>query len=101
MGKKLREHLNKSEWFLVSVSAAVLSIYFYYTILYVFFTPYPGIVFTAVQGGWQINDTAKSDLQVGQILAQIGDLRFTQYQANRREVPFAGYAQGDEVAVFT
>ncbi|MCB8945242.1 MAG: PAS domain S-box protein [Ardenticatenaceae bacterium] len=78
-----------------------MSVYIYYVAAFVFFTPYPGIVFTAVQDGWQINDSSQPKLPIGTKLTQIGDLTFLEYQHNRNKEPFAGYQPGQTVVITT
>ena len=92
-------NLQKSDWSLLLISLAVLFLYSFYTVQFLFFTPYPGFAITSVSGGWQITDSFQPDFQVDDVLIQIGDLTFGAYQKNRLVVPFAGYAPEEFVTL--
>ena len=72
-------------------------VYVFYTINFIVTAPNPGLSLTGTAGGWQVNDSSQSELDVGDIIVQIGDLTYERYQADRRLVPFAGYRPGDTV----
>ena len=92
-------YLKRKEWALFLIPSATLLVYIYYTLSFVFLTPYPGILFTARENGWFINDSAQPTISVGDMLARIGELTISDYQINRLEAPFAGLEAGDEIEV--
>lgn len=91
--------LHRSDWPLIFLSLLVLLVYLYYTLTFVFFTPYSGVFYTPVTNGWRIDDSFQSGLDVNDLLVQIGDLSFGEYQADRLRAPFAGYEPGESVQV--
>jgi PAS domain S-box-containing protein len=91
--------LKRKEWALFLIPSATLLVYVYYTYSFVFLTPYPGILFTARENGWFINDSAQADLAVGDVLVRIDELYFGAYQSNRLLVPFHNLEPGAQVAV--
>ncbi|MGW8319753.1 MAG: ATP-binding protein [Candidatus Promineifilaceae bacterium] len=90
--------IRRSDLPLVGVSVAILMLYVYYALTFTFSTPYPGFTFTGTNGGWQVTDSFQADLEVGDLLTQIGNLVYGDYQSDRRSVPFAGYVPGDQVS---
>ncbi|HUS94279.1 MAG TPA: ATP-binding protein [Patescibacteria group bacterium] len=87
-------HLNRS---LLAFAILVLGVYLYYTLSFIGLTPYPGIVFTAISGGWQVNDSSLASVAVDEVLVQIADLTYADYRLNPFSVPFDGYTPGDAV----
>lgn len=92
-----RFRLTRSEWPLIFLAFSFLTLYLVYTVDFLFFTPYPGVVFTAEASGWRVNDANQPDIQVGDVITQIGQLTFDEFFVSRMQVPFAGYDPGDEV----
>jgi PAS domain S-box-containing protein len=80
------------------LSISLLVLYIYYAANFLFFTPYPGMTFTATSDGWQINDSQQLELSIDDVLVEIGSLTFEEYQADRTTVPFAGFTPGDKVS---
>lgn len=88
-----------ADWLLVSISLIVLSIYLFYTIDFMFFSPYPGIEITGSDSGWQINDSFQPGIDVNDVIVQIGDVTYQAYLENRWLKPFEGLTPGQEVTV--
>jgi two-component system phosphate regulon sensor histidine kinase PhoR len=97
MTRIFRKRFGTSDWLYVLVSIALLAFYVYFVVSFLFFTPYPGVTFTSTSKGWQINDSMQPDLSINDVLVQVGNLSFEEYQADRKTVPFAGYGPGDTV----
>ncbi len=87
----------KSDRPLLVLSGAVFLIYVYFTFLYIALTPYPGIAITSIEQGWQVNDSTIPEIEIEEILIQIGDLTYEAYERDRFVIPFAGFAPGDTV----
>ncbi len=87
----------KSDRPLLALSGAVFLIYVYFTFLYIALTPYPGIAITSISRGWQVNDSTIPEIEIEEILVQIGELDYETYQNNRFRVPFEGFEPGDTV----
>ncbi|MGB3714157.1 MAG: ATP-binding protein [Candidatus Promineifilaceae bacterium] len=97
MIRPVLKRVGRSEWSYILLSMTLLILYVYFVVNFLFFTPYPGLTFTAISDGWQINDSQQPELAVDDIIVQVGNLTFDEYQADRTTVPFAGYAPGDVV----
>ncbi|HCB50362.1 MAG TPA: hypothetical protein DEP47_12785, partial [Chloroflexi bacterium] len=89
--------LNKPDRPILALSIVVLLVYFYFTILFIWFTPYPGFAFTATSEGWRVNDSTQLVFEVDQVLIQIGELTYQQYRDDIFSMPFDGYEPGDVV----
>lgn len=98
----------KPELSMVLVSGAILLFCLFYAYALVFLIAYPGLQFTPRPEGWIVveNDTcvmpgdwcsSAAELQVGDIIIQIGDLTYEAYQTNRDLVPFEHLLPGDDV----
>jgi PAS domain S-box-containing protein len=89
--------LDKTDRPILALSLAILLLYFFFTAIFIWFTPYPGFAFTATVDGWRVNDSTQLILEVDQVLVQIDDLTYQQYLENIGRVPFDGYEPGDMV----
>jgi len=94
---KFRGRLSQLDQPLLAFSILVLAVYLFYTLSFVGLTPYPGIVFTSISGGWQVNDSFQSEIAVDEVLVQIADLTYSEYRRSKVKVPFSGFAPGDTV----
>ena len=74
MSYRFRGRLSQLDWPLLAFSIAVLTVYLFYTVSFVGLTPYPGIAFTSVPAGWQVNDSTQEQIPVDTIFVQIGDV---------------------------
>ncbi|UCG24228.1 MAG: PAS domain S-box protein [Chloroflexota bacterium] len=97
MSGRLPSLFNRSDWRLLAVSLAVFALYAFYALSYLLLTPYPGVEITTFVTGWRINDTVQPDLEVEDVLVQIGDLSYDQYLEDWLSVPFRGYLPGEVV----
>jgi len=97
MNRPIMRRIGRSDWPFVLFSISLLVLYLYFIVSFLFFTPYPGVSFTATADGWHINDSLQSDLFIDDVLVQVGELTFEEYQANRTLIPFSGYEPGDVV----
>ncbi len=93
---------------LTLVAVGVLLLISFYGFALFGFVPYPGLAFSPVPEGWLVTRfetcTGREDwcsirdqLQVGDVLTQIGDLEYQEFRNNRRAVPFSGYQPGNTV----
>ena len=100
----------KPELPLIAISGAVLLFSLLYAYALVFLIAYPGLQFTPRPEGWIIveNDTcvmpgdwcpSTAELQIGDVIIQIGDLTYEAYRANRGLVPFEHLLPADNVAL--
>ena len=80
--------LRAIDWLLATISLVVLSIYLFYTIDFVYFSPIPGIEIDAGDSGWHVTDSAHSEIKVDNIILQIDELTYQAYLDNRLFVPF-------------
>lgn len=94
---RFQDNQVKPDRSILVLSLGVLLLYFYFTVLFIWFTPYPGFAFTASSDGWRVNDSTQMILEVDQVLVQIGDLTYQQYLDDVVSVPFDGYKPGDTV----
>ncbi len=97
MTRSIMKRVGMSDWPYILLSISLLGVYLYFVIYFLFYTPYPGVNFTATSYGWQINDSRQSELAINDIIVHVGDLSFEEYQADRTTIPFAGYEPGDVV----
>ncbi len=97
MSYQMQGLLNKPDRPILALSIVVLLVYFYFTILFIWFTPYPGFAFTATSEGWRVNDSTQLVFEVDQVLIQIGELTYQQYRDDIFSMPFDGYEPGDVV----
>ncbi|MEW5989434.1 MAG: PAS domain-containing protein, partial [Chloroflexota bacterium] len=88
--------LRKSDWPLGLLAVSVLLVYFFYTFIYLFQTPYPGFDMRTVagQGGWDPDLEGHDGLIVA-----IGKLTFGEYERSWDKVPFQGFEPGDKVTL--
>lgn len=98
----------RPEFSLTAVAVGVLLIIAFYGFALFGLVPYPGLSFSVVPDGWLISrfETCEGreewcstleQLQVGDVLTQIGTLDYQEFRQNRRAVPFGGYEPGDTV----
>lgn len=81
----------------MAISLAVFVVYAFYAVSFVFLTPYPGIEITSLGEGWLVNDSIQETLEVEEVLVQIADLSYDEYQDDWLKVPFLGFEPGDRV----
>jgi signal transduction histidine kinase len=99
----------EASWTLIVLAVVMLLMGVGYTLVYVLWTPYPGVDYDA---SWQVIAfdmpcaadpdwcTMRDDaLQIGDQLLKIGDLTFDAYRTQPTLVAFTGYHPGDRVPI--
>lgn len=101
MSVRLPSQIDRSDWRLIAISLAVFLVYALYTFSFVLLTPYPGIDITSYGGGWLVNDSVQDNVEIEDVLVQIGDLSYQEYRTDWLKVPFLGHQPGDSVEIVT
>lgn len=91
--------LPRSDWPLLLLVACILLFYVAYTLAYVMLGPYHGLEFGRGLDGWLVSDSLQSNFFVDDVMVQIGELSFEEYESNKLSVPFGEFEPGDSANI--